>query len=80
MSLRMGSEGFEPSPGGLKIRSAAVTPRPHHNCFANLQVAQGGVEPPLPPYQNDVLPLHYRAIADFLLKLRRQDSNLQQAP
>lgn len=29
MSLRMGSEGFEPSPGGLKIRSAAVTPRPH---------------------------------------------------
>ena len=26
-----------------------------------LSVARGGVEPPPPPYQNDVLPLHHRA-------------------
>ena len=29
--------------------------------FQGSKIAWGGVEPPLPPYQSDVLPLHHRA-------------------
>ena len=36
-----------------------------------IEVARGGVEPPPPPYQSDMLPLHHRAvvIADFGLRI-----------
>ena len=73
----MRPEGFGPSPARLKICCAAITPRPrtlavvsfdwtanHHlrvSPSSSLPIARDGVEPPLPPYQSDVLPLHHRA-------------------
>jgi hypothetical protein len=69
----MGPEGFEPPPDRLKVCCAAVTPRPRMRTWRRLfksscsimlsvcAIARDGVEPSLPPYQNDVLPLHHQA-------------------
>jgi hypothetical protein len=74
-NIPVGPEGIEPSPARLKVCCAAVTPRPRNRSEAGVSivvssfrvsfrqrgVARGGVEPPLPPYQSDMLPLQHRA-------------------
>ena len=71
----VGPEGIEPSPARLKVCCAAFTPRPRNliravrfnrsvvisHLLRQSAVARGGVEPPLPPYQSDMLPLQHRA-------------------
>lgn len=74
--LSVGPEGVEPSPARLKVCCAAFTPRPRipirgvrfsRRAITSVLlmnqrgVARGGVEPPLPPYQSDMLPLQHRA-------------------
>ena len=46
------------------------------------KVAWGGVEPPLPPYQSDVLPLHHRALSPSCLNQsgRSESNRLSRVP
>ena len=83
-------EGFEPPPAWVKARDAAVTPRPQSWSGVSVsivvvtfsvsfvffrRVARGGIEPPPPLYQNDMLPLEHRAVRNSEIRSTKLETN-----